>query len=102
MSNSDACSGILGYKKLTRFEIAAIVGARALQLTLGAPPLVDVSKAPSLDPVAVALVELYEGVLPITVRRMRPDGASCDLALSELLPGSRGDIERLIRSWRPR
>ncbi len=99
--STEKCRGVLGYKKLTRFEIAAIVGARALQLTLGAPPLVDVSLAPSLDPVAVALVELREGVLPITVRRMRPDGERCDIALSELLPGSREDIERLIESWRP-
>ena len=31
-------------KKLTRFEKARIIGARALQLSMGAIPQVDVSK----------------------------------------------------------
>ncbi len=91
---------IIGPPKLTRYEIARIVGARALQLALGAPPLVDVNKSPSKDPVAIALLELYEGVLPITIRRMRPDGKSQLIPVRKLLPGAREYIRRTLESWK--
>ncbi len=90
---------IIGPLKLTRFEIARIVGARALQLAFGAPPLIDVSKAPARDPIAIALVELYEGVLPITIRRMRADGTSQFIPVRKLLPGAREFIRRALKSW---
>jgi hypothetical protein len=38
-------------KKLTRFEKARILGARALQLSMGAKPQVDISKLDSIDPI---------------------------------------------------
>ncbi|MFP4632639.1 MAG: DNA-directed RNA polymerase subunit K [Halobacteriota archaeon] len=50
----------------TRYERARIVGARALQISRGAPPLIDVD---TNDPVRIASRELDRGVLPITVRR---------------------------------
>jgi len=90
---------LIGPPRLTRFEIARIVGARALQLALGAPPLVDVSKAPAKDPVAIALLELEEGVLPITIYRMRADGTFQKTPLKKLLPGSRKYIQRTLKSW---
>ena len=52
----------------TRFERARILGARALQVSLGAPILIDV--APNLvDPVEIAEAEFVAGRIPITVRR---------------------------------
>lgn len=52
----------------TRFERARILGARALQVSLGAPILIDVP--PELvDPVEIAEREFSAGVIPITVRR---------------------------------
>jgi DNA-directed RNA polymerase subunit K len=52
----------------SRFERARILGARALQISLGAPILIDV--LPELiDPVEIAEREFAEGVIPITVRR---------------------------------
>ncbi len=60
--------------KLTKFERARIIGARALQLALGAPPLIDVSKLKSDDVFTIAEAELESGVLPITVRRVYPNG----------------------------
>jgi len=52
----------------TRFERARILGARALQLSLGAPILIDL--APTLvDPVEIAELEFAAGRIPITVRR---------------------------------
>lgn len=53
--------------ELTRFERARIVGARALQIAMGAPVLVRIEGV--TDPVEIALIELREGVTPITVRR---------------------------------
>jgi DNA-directed RNA polymerase subunit K len=51
--------------KLTRFEKARLIGARALQLSLGATPLVDISD--SIDPVDIATLELKENVIPLKV-----------------------------------
>jgi DNA-directed RNA polymerase subunit K len=58
----------LGAEDFTRFERARILGARALQVSLGAPILIDVP--PSLvDPVEIAEREFAAGRIPITVRR---------------------------------
>ena len=60
----------LKVKDFTRFERARIVGARALQIGLGAPILVKVGSAKeALDPVSLAEREFEEGVVPITVLR---------------------------------
>jgi DNA-directed RNA polymerase subunit K len=57
-------------KKLTRFEKARIIGARALQLSMGAVPQVDISKSDSIDPIDIALLELKKNKLPLDVRRI--------------------------------
>ena len=62
----------LGTDEYTRFERARILGARALQVSLGAPILTDVP-AGMVDPVAIAELEFAAGRIPITVRR---NGAS--------------------------
>ena len=54
--------------KYTRFEKARMVGARALQISLGAPILVDYPED-ILDPVDIAMMEYDEGIVPITVTR---------------------------------
>ncbi|KZX17740.1 DNA-directed RNA polymerase subunit K [Methanobrevibacter cuticularis] len=53
--------------KLTRFEKARLLGARALQLSMGAKPLVKVSD--SIDPIDIAALELEKKVLPLIARR---------------------------------
>jgi len=53
---------------ITRFERARLVGARALQISLGAPPLVNVLET---DPIELALVELENGLIPMTYTRVR-------------------------------
>ena len=65
----------VGPPKLTRFERARIVGARALQISMGAPVLIEPSKNLS-NPIDIAIEELKRGVLPITVRRTLPDGVT--------------------------
>jgi DNA-directed RNA polymerase I, II, and III subunit RPABC2 len=74
----------IGPPKLTRFERARITGARALQVSLGAPILVELPQRMS-DPVDIALKELKEGVLPMTIRRTLPDGTHQDIVLSDLI-----------------
>ncbi len=51
----------------TRFERARIVGARALQIAMGAPVLIEDDGR--LDPLNIAIEELKAGVIPITVKR---------------------------------
>jgi len=64
---------LMGPPTLTRFEKARIMGARALQLSLGAPPFIDIpiNAATSLD---ISMKELDERVIPITIRRVLPNG----------------------------
>ncbi len=50
-----------------RFEKARIVGARALQISMGAPVLVDPPEGSS--PLEVAIEEYEEDAIPITVIR---------------------------------
>jgi len=52
--------------KLTRYERARLIGARALQISLGAPVLIDIDKG---EPIDLAMAELEQGVIPITVKR---------------------------------
>ncbi len=54
--------------KYTRFERARIIGARALQISMGAPILLEVPKN-VIDPLGIAELEFQTGVIPITVRR---------------------------------
>jgi len=52
----------------TRFEKARIIGARALQITMGAPILVNIPKD-VIDPITIATLEYNKNVIPITVMR---------------------------------
>jgi DNA-directed RNA polymerase I, II, and III subunit RPABC2 len=74
----------IGPPKLTRFERARIVGARALQVSMGAPILVELPDSVT-DPIDIALEELKENLLPMTLRRVLPDRSKQDIALSRLL-----------------
>ncbi len=58
----------LGPEQYTRFERARILGPRALQVSLGAPILIDVPGS-LVDPVEIAEREYAAGRIPITVRR---------------------------------
>jgi len=70
-------------RPLTRYERARIIGGRALQLSLGAFPLVEVK--PGDTPIDIAQRELEAGVLPVIIRRKKPDGTHVDVPLKELL-----------------
>lgn len=64
---------------LTKYEKTRIVGSRALQLSLGAFPMVEVR--PGDHPIDVAKRELEQGKLPIIVRRKLADGSYLDISL---------------------
>lgn len=55
-------------EKYTKFEKTRIVGARALQLSFGAPALVKVNKSTDTY-FQIAQREFDKGVLPISVKR---------------------------------
>ena len=49
----------------TKYEKARLIGARAFQLAVNAPPAVEVS--PSEEPLDVAAKEFYEKKIPLKV-----------------------------------
>ena len=77
---------VIGPKKLTRFEKARIIGARGLQISLGAPILIKIDKDET-DPINISEEELYKGVLPLTISRSYPDGKYQNIPLNWLLKG---------------
>ncbi len=60
----------------TKYEVARMIGSRALQISMGAPFLVKVApkklEALKYNPVEIAKLEFKEGVLPISVKRILP------------------------------
>lgn len=54
-------------ENLTRFEKARIIGARALQLSMGAKPLIEIGE--TLDPIDIATLELKKGLIPLDIRK---------------------------------
>ncbi|RLE46769.1 DNA-directed RNA polymerase subunit K [Candidatus Woesearchaeota archaeon] len=63
-------------KKFTKYEIARMVGSRALQISMGAPFLIKLSdedlKKIKYNPVEIAKIELEKDVIPMTIRRPAP------------------------------
>jgi len=78
-------SGEVFPKRLTKFERARIIGLRALQLNLGAPPLIPLGEGEQWDPLEITLKELEMGALPLTLRRTLPNGSFADIAVIDLL-----------------
>ncbi len=81
---------------LTRFEYARILGARALQISMGAPILVESDETETSsdtggtqkeqgDPLLIAEQEIKNRLLPILVRRSLPNGRFQDIPLERLL-----------------
>ncbi|MCL4333026.1 MAG: DNA-directed RNA polymerase subunit K [Candidatus Thermoplasmatota archaeon] len=56
----------------TKFEKARIIGSRALQISMGAPVIIDVPKG-LIDPVDIATMEFENDVLPITIKRLKQE-----------------------------
>ncbi|MDD5178077.1 MAG: DNA-directed RNA polymerase subunit K [Candidatus Nanoarchaeia archaeon] len=63
-------------KHYTKYERARIIGARALQLSMGAPMLLKLKKEDlekiNYSPIDIAKTEYDQGIIPITIRRPLP------------------------------
>jgi DNA-directed RNA polymerase subunit K/omega len=62
--------------KFTKYEIARMIGSRALQISMGAPFLVKLSEADleriKYNPVEIAKLEFEKDLIPMTIRRPIP------------------------------
>ncbi|MDD5651621.1 MAG: DNA-directed RNA polymerase subunit K [Candidatus Nanoarchaeia archaeon] len=63
-------------RKFTKYEIARIIGARSLQIAMGAPLLLKLKKDDfeglKYSPIEIAKLEYAKGILPITIKRPLP------------------------------
>lgn len=68
---------------LTKYEKARILGARALQLSMGAPALIQLNN--ESDVLDIAAKELKKRKIPIVLRRYLPKGTFEEWCLDELV-----------------
>lgn len=68
---------------MTKYEKARVLGTRALQISMNAPPLVDLEG--ETDPLQIAMKEFHQKKIPLIVRRYLPDGSYEDWTCEELL-----------------
>jgi DNA-directed RNA polymerase subunit K len=77
--------------KLSRFEVARLIGARSLQIALGAPVL---AKTEETNPVKIAKIEFRNKLIPMTIKRNLPNGThvvvNLDKAIDDWIT-SKGD-----------
>jgi len=71
--------------RLTKYEVARIIGARAMQLAMGAAPLVDIKEVGSTDPVIIAMEEFRRGLLDFIIVRELSGGKIVKIRLKDLL-----------------
>jgi DNA-directed RNA polymerase subunit K/omega len=91
---------VIGPKRITKYERARIIAARALQLALGAPPLIDVSKLELKDPVIVAEEEFEMGVIPMIIKRELSNGEYQLIPVKVLVEAEkkrREEIEKMVK-----
>ena len=66
-------------EECTKYEHARIIGARALQISMGAPFMLKLTdddlKKMSYNPVEIAKLEFKQGLIPISVKRPMPSTA---------------------------
>ncbi|KAG0163690.1 hypothetical protein DFQ28_011361 [Apophysomyces sp. BC1034] len=68
---------------MTKYERARVLGTRALQISLGAPVMIELQG--ESDPLIIARRELREKKVPLIVRRTLPDGSYEDWCIKDLI-----------------
>ncbi|KAG0056138.1 DNA-directed RNA polymerases I II and III subunit RPABC2 [Gryganskiella cystojenkinii] len=68
---------------MTKYERARILGARALQISMNAPVLVELDG--ESDALNIAMKELNNKMIPLIVRRYLPDNTYEDWEVSEMI-----------------
>lgn len=58
-------------EEFTKYERTRIIGARALQVAMGAPILVKTTGT-EIDPIYIAKKEFDKGIVPLTAKRSYP------------------------------
>lgn len=76
----------------TKFEVARLVGARALQIKMGAPVLIKVPKTME-KPLDIARLELEQGVLPITIKVKEDRRIRKESKIIPDIPLDEGEVE---------
>jgi len=83
-------------EKYSKYEVARILGARALQISMNAPVLINLKKEEledlNYDPLKIAELEFHENILPITIKRPLPPKEELEEEKEEL----EEEIERII------
>jgi DNA-directed RNA polymerase I, II, and III subunit RPABC2 len=65
--------------RLTKYEIARVIGTRATQISDGAPPMVDIGDLDNaLD---IARKEFEANRIPLTIQRTYPNGQIKEISL---------------------
>ena len=63
-------------EEYTKYEHARIIGARALQISMGAPFMIKLDdedlKKIGYNPIEIAKLEFEKGLIPISVKRHMP------------------------------
>jgi len=61
---------------ITKYEKARLIGARALQLSMGAPFLIKLNDKQlteiNYNPLEIAKLEFEQGALPMEIKRLKP------------------------------
>lgn len=71
--------------KLTRFEVARLVGARSLQIALGAPVLAESEDSSSIG---ISKSEFKAKMIPMTIKRELPNAEKVIV-----------EIKKAIENW---
>lgn len=70
-------------EEYTKYEHARIIGARALQISMGAPMLVKLSddelKKIGYNPVEIAKLEFRQGLIQLNVKKPFPGAAAGEI-----------------------
>lgn len=67
---------------LSKYEKVRVLSTRATQLSMGAPPTVNIDNL--TDALVIAEKELEEGVLPLKVVRTFPNGDILEIPVSDM------------------
>ncbi|MEM1524352.1 MAG: DNA-directed RNA polymerase subunit K [Candidatus Nanoarchaeia archaeon] len=77
--------------KLTIFEVARIIGARALQIAMGAPVLLK-EEVVGLSPLEIAKLEFKKNAIPISIKRPTGEIVRIREAIANWLKDHGGEV----------
>lgn len=80
-------------EELTRFEVARIIGARALQISMGAPILLKEKEFKDIkSPIEIAKLEFKRNAIPLTVKRPSGEIVKIRKAIENWLKRHGGEV----------